>query len=284
VSTLKSYISNLTNKLCEIYSIQEANSIAKFYVCEILKINNTGLLLGQHENLEEDKLQKLKNAENRLVEGEPVQYVTGQAYFYGLKFFVDKNVLIPRQETEILVQSVIQTYKEKIGLRILDIGTGSGCIAICLKKYMPQHTVFAIDISEKAIDVCKRNAEINKVEITVIKSDIFADKVFPGELNFDVIVSNPPYVLESERALMHKNVTEHEPALALYVRDDNSLIYYKAISEFAKQYLNVGGELIVEINEKYSEKVVELNKHNDLSVNEIIFDLNKKPRFVKSKK
>ncbi|HNQ66802.1 MAG TPA: peptide chain release factor N(5)-glutamine methyltransferase [Bacteroidales bacterium] len=284
MSTIKTYISNLTNKLCEIYPKEEAGSIAKFYVCEVIKISNTELICCQHENLDENKLQKLKNSENRLIEGEPVQYVTGQAYFYGLKFFVDKNVLIPRQETEILVQNVIQTYKQRTGLRILDIGTGSGCIAICLKKNMPQHTVFAIDISEKAIHVCKRNAEINKVDVVVVKSDIFADKVFPDAESFDIIVSNPPYVLESEKAMMHKNVTGYEPASALYVSDNNPLIYYKAILDFAKQYLNIGGEVIVEINEKYPEEIIELNKQKGFSENEIMYDLNKKPRFIKSKK
>ncbi|MDD3858693.1 MAG: peptide chain release factor N(5)-glutamine methyltransferase, partial [Bacteroidales bacterium] len=166
MSTIKSYITQLSNKLCEIYPPEEALSVANYYVCEVLKISNTELICCKDRNLNEEQFQKLKKDESRLVKGEPVQYVTGKAYFYGLEFFVDKNVLIPRQETEILVDSIIKRFGIAQNLHILDIGTGSGCIAICLKKFLPQAQIWALDISEKSLSVCNDNAKKNEVEIS----------------------------------------------------------------------------------------------------------------------
>ncbi|MDD3740927.1 MAG: peptide chain release factor N(5)-glutamine methyltransferase [Bacteroidales bacterium] len=284
MSTIKSYITQLSNKLCEIYPPEEALSVVNYYVCEVLKISNTELICCKDRNLNEEQFQKLKKDESRLVKGEPVQYVTGKAYFYGLEFFVDKNVLIPRQETEILVDSIIKRFGIAQNLHILDIGTGSGCIAISLKKFLPQAQIWALDISEKSLSVCNDNAKKNEVEISTVIYDILGNAKFPIDAKFEIIVSNPPYVLESEKQLMHKNVTEFEPNIALYVSDVAPLIYYKAISTFAKRHIDINVELIVEINENFSTQVIELHKNVGFFKNEIIFDLNNKPRFICSKK
>lgn len=282
--TVRLYILELEKKLLEIYPLVESRSIAGYYLCEILKIGNTELQCRYDEALEKEEIFELRKNESRLLAGEPVQYVTGLAHFYGLEIYVDKNVLIPRQETEILVDSIIKRYGNYKSLKILDIGTGSGCIAISLKKFLPHSWICALDISDKVLSVCNKNAKKNKVEIDTILYDILGSTKFPKDTKFDIIVSNPPYVLESEKQLMHKNVTEFEPATALYVSDDEPLIYYKAISAFAERHLNIDGELLVEINEKFSKAILELHKKLGFSKNEILFDLNNKTRFISSKK
>ncbi|MDD3858694.1 MAG: methyltransferase, partial [Bacteroidales bacterium] len=160
----------------------------------------------------------------------------------------------------------------------------SGCIAICLKKFLPQAQIWALDISEKSLSVCNDNAKKNEVEISTVLYDILGNAKFPIDAKFDIIVSNPPYVMESEKQLMHKNVTEFEPAIALYVSDADPLIYYKAISSFAERHISNDGELIVEINEKFPTQVIELYKNMGFSKNEIFCDLNNKPRFILSNK
>ncbi|HOZ29973.1 MAG TPA: peptide chain release factor N(5)-glutamine methyltransferase [Bacteroidales bacterium] len=282
--TVINYISELSKKLQDLYFAKEAKSIAEYYVCETLQLNFTELIFKGNVILGPDDIEKLKSKENRLLAGEPVQYVTNIAHFFGLKFFVCKDVLIPRQETEILVDTIIKRSKDFTNLQILDIGTGSGCIAISLKKYIPQAQIWALDISEKALSVCIDNAKKNEVKVNTVLFDILGSAKFPANTKFDIIVSNPPYVLESEKALMHKNVTEFEPTIALYISDEDPLIYYNAIASFAENHINIDGELIVEINEKFPTQVMELHKDMGFLENEIISDLNNKPRFICSKK
>lgn len=201
--------------------------------------------------LENEKVNSFESALQRLKQHEPIQYITGETEFFGLKFLVNKNVLIPRPETEELVEWIIKDFGKNENLKILDIGTGSGCIAISLAKNLGAE-VTAFDISEEALETAKQNAEINQAKVSFRKVDILElEKLEEG---YDIIVSNPPYVREQEKEQMQKNVLDHEPETALYVKNDDALIFYKKITELAQISLNTGGALFFEINQYLSEE------------------------------
>ena len=212
------------------------------------------LQLAVNINLEVQDYNKMLEALVLLKQEVPIQYITGETLFYGLHFCVTKNTLIPRPETEELVDWIINTNcKLERPIRILDIGTGSGCIAIALAKHMPKAQVYAIDVSKEALKVAKNNAEKNNVSITFLEQDILAPDASNMDalldVNFDVIVSNPPYVRHLEKKMMHANVLNNEPHLALFVADDDPLKFYQAITKFAKAKLKTKGTLFFEINE-----------------------------------
>lgn len=279
--TLKNYINQLEKSLVNIYLEEEAISITEFFVCEVLNLNRTEFLLAKNEELTKQQLSVLQSGQIKLENGEPVQYVTHTAWFYNHKFYVDENVLIPRQETEILVDSIVRENSGR-KLKILDIGTGSGCIPISLKLAFPLSEVYALDISQKALFVAKTNAKNYNVDIDFLEFDILSDKNIPIVEKLDVIISNPPYVTESEKTLMHKNVIDFEPEIALFVKDDNPFIYYESIVNRAAQMLNNDGVLWLEINEKFPEEISNLCKKHGFNSNIMIKDLNNKPRFIKS--
>lgn len=190
----------------------------------------------------------------------PFQYVLGETEFYGLKFFVNENVLIPRPETEELVEWILNDsrHTEPVEVqKIIDIGTGSGCIPITLKKNLSYAEISALDFSEKALEVAKNNAGFHQTEVEFIHAD-FLKMDFSALSNFDIIVSNPPYIAQSEKKLMDKNVTEFEPASALFVPDDDALIFYERIVEFAQEKLNPNGKIYVEINQNLAKETEEL--------------------------
>ncbi|MFR9164983.1 MAG: peptide chain release factor N(5)-glutamine methyltransferase [Dysgonomonas sp.] len=184
---------------------------------------------------------KINEVITRLKQYEPIQYILGETEFYGMKFFVDHNVLIPRPETEELVELIISENQNKNDISILDIGTGSGCIAIVLKKYLPKCEVSAWDISEEALNAARINAKNNHTDVDFRQVDILSD--FPKDKKFDIIVSNPPYVLESEKSAMDKNVLDYEPHQALFVPDNSALLYYERIADAAKILLKGSGSL-----------------------------------------
>ncbi|PQV50504.1 release factor glutamine methyltransferase [Jejuia pallidilutea] len=230
------------------------------------------------------------DALEQLKQQKPIQYILGETEFFGLPFKVNSNVLIPRPETEELVSLVLQDIKQQKTdsktYSILDIGTGSGCIAITLAKHLKNASVYALDISNKALEVAKTNAELNAVDVTFVKGDILnksTKKVLFTDLEFDVIISNPPYVRVKEKALMKSNVLDNEPHLALFVEDNNPLLFYKAISEFAKTTLKVNGTLYFEINEFLGKETVDLLKQNGYYSVELKQDIFGKDRIVKGK-
>jgi release factor glutamine methyltransferase len=184
---------------------------------------------------------------SRLLTYEPIQYILGTTSFFGLEFKVDSNVLIPRPETEELVAWILKQTDSSQSLKILDIGTGSGCIAISLVKHLPNVEIYALDVSPKALEIAEFNAQQNAVKLNMIKANVLDWK--PTDLSFDLIVSNPPYVREIEKERMAPNVLEHEPHLALFVENDNPLVFYRAIVELGKQTLKKQGQLYFEINE-----------------------------------
>ncbi len=208
---------------------------------------NTG-----YEVSEEDEL-LFEKALKRLKDHEPVQYIIGETEFYGMKFKVNRNVLIPRPETEELVDWVLKDHEDgKPGLKILDIGTGSGCIAISLAKEIADCKAMAFDISSKALEMAKINAEENEVDVEFQEVDILQKEKLDDF--YDIIVSNPPYVRELEKKEMHKNVLNHEPTQALYVEDSNALVFYEKIAALAKDSLRENGVLYFEINQYLAEE------------------------------
>ena len=264
-------IKNIYHKeLDELYAKEEVDSFFYLLIDHYLKLQRFVLALQPNLTLTKEEEQPLFEALSELKLQRPVQYIIGSTSFMDLDFEVNENVLIPRPETEDLIRWIVEEVKtnqpeRKSGLRILDIGTGSGCIAITLAKLLPDAKIFALDVSKKALEIAKRNAERNALKVEFVHADILNFDGFAS--NFDVIVSNPPYVREMEKREMHKNVLEHEPELALFVSDENPLEFYKAITEMAKQNLSEKGLLFFEINQ-YLAKETEalLHQHNFIEI------------------
>jgi len=214
-----------------------------------------------------------------LIKGIPIQYIIGVTEFYGLPFKVSPAVLIPRPETEELVSWILKEVDSTANLNILEIGTGSGCIAISLAKHLPNANVIAVDISKSAIRIAEENASLNKVKITLLEKNILIDANFTQQ--FDLIVSNPPYVCATEKNNMHKNVLENEPHLALFVEDDKPLLFYEKIIELAKDNLEKDGNIFVEINQYLTTETLDLFTTNDL--NPVLKkDINGNPRMIRA--
>ncbi len=231
------------------------------------------------------------NIIERLNAYEPIQYILGETEFYGRRFLVNDSVLIPRPETEELVKYIVDKQKNQFlitnnQLQILDIGTGSGCIAISLAKELPNFKVFAYDISEKALETAKKNAELNKADVVFDKVDILnyltsnTQHQTAERRPFNIILSNPPYVTKQEIDRMQKNVLDFEPHLALFVEDSEPLIFYEAIANFAFGNLTDNGLIAVEINEALGEETAEVFRRKGFSEVEIIRDIHQKDRFV----
>lgn len=272
-------IVNLFNKKLHLkYPAEEITTFIQICFSHILDWQAIDIHTKQKNEISEDLYTDFKRIIARLEKNEPIQYILGEADFYDLKFKVNESVLIPRQETELLVHEIVSNYKPQGS--ILDIGTGSGCIAVSMAKNLPDVEVLAVDISYDALEVAQKNAMLNNVEVAFIQDDILlgCPKV---QQQFNVIVSNPPYVTQKQKEKMHANVLDYEPGLALFVNDDNPLIYYKAILNCAQTRLAKGGLLFMEINEIYGKETASLLTRDNYSEIEIVKDLNGKDRFVK---
>lgn len=214
------------------------------------------LALKANQEVSDFKVGKFLEMERRLLAGEPIQYITGEANFYGIKFHVTPDVLIPRPETAELVDLIVDQCGGRDDLRVLDVGTGSGCIAIALSRNLPFAQVTGIDISPAAIDVARQNAADLKAQVTFEVADIFSYTPEPERL--DIVVSNPPYITDSERADMEHNVLDHEPHNALFVPDSDPLLFYRRIAEVAMKGLTSGGRLYFETNRMYTELTAQM--------------------------
>ncbi len=231
------------------------------------------------------EMRLFETALTQLLAGRPVQQVIGQTWFNGLVFKVNGHVLIPRPETEELCLMIHNDFQGPPDprLSILDIGTGSGCIAIDLKKHFPTAEVTAIDLSDEALAVAKENGQLNNCEIKFVRADILNPDQWDQFGQFDVIVSNPPYIPENERALMHRNITGYEPGTALFVPDENPLLFYRAIAEFATQHLKPRSRLYFEINERFGAEVCELLSLSGFDNVRLTRDIHGKDRIVSAK-
>ena len=256
---IKEYKGDFIKALLPFYDEMEAESFFYLLLENKHQLRRIDLALDVDSVFSENEILNWNAILEKLKIQIPIQYIIGTTHFYGLEFFVDENVLIPRSETEELVDWIVKLnskLSKKKNLKILDIGTGSGCIAVSLAKNIPNSEVFAIDVSENALAIAKKNAILNKVPVTFLHKNILETKDLSQK--FDIIVSNPPYVRNLEKAEIKPNVLDNEPHLALFVPDNDPLIFYKKIAELAAANLNPNGQLFFEINQYLGKETQEL--------------------------
>jgi release factor glutamine methyltransferase len=255
---IKKYRDYFIETLTPIYDAIEAESFFYLILEQNHQMKRIDLALQPESIFTGKQIEVWNEILEKLQQEIPIQYILGKTHFYGLDFEVDENVLIPRQETEELVEWIItnQQINKPTNQQILDIGTGSGCIAISLAKNLTSAKISAIDISEKALAVAKKNANLNQVDVTSIHQNILETEDL--QASFDIIVSNPPYVRNLEKAEIKKNVLEHEPHLALFVEDHDALIFYRKIAELAQKNLKANGQLYFEINQYLGKEMIDL--------------------------
>ena len=279
---LKDYRTIFFQELASLYDEYETESFFYIILEDFHHMKRVDLALNPTFELSPELLQQWENVVAQLKEQRPIQYILGETEFYGLPFYVNEHTLIPRQETEELVDWIIKELKgegRKTQVKILDIGTGTGCISISLAKNLPNAKVFALDVSDKALAVAKRNAERNNVDITFIHQSILSTEDL-GE-TFDIIVSNPPYVRNLEKAEIKKNVLDFEPHLALFVEDMDALLFYRKITELAKINLAENGQLYFEINQYLGKEMIELLEKYHFSNIELRKDIYGNDRMMK---
>lgn len=273
------YISRLFETSLPACDPREKRALLRIVLEHLTGWNYTELILKKHEILSEELHEETERIIGRLQNGEPIQYILGQADFSGLSFYVDRHVLIPRPETEELVAWISENNASE--LSVLDIGTGSGCIPICLKRQHPDWHISALDISEEALATARRNAEKHQTDIDFFQYDILCEPTVHLPV-WDIIVSNPPYVCESEKQDMEKHVLEHEPHTALFVPDDDPLRFYKAITTFAQKHLQPDGTLFFEINQAYGNEVEKLLEKENFPNVERRFDMYGNERMIRA--
>ncbi|MBO7522265.1 MAG: peptide chain release factor N(5)-glutamine methyltransferase [Bacteroidales bacterium] len=276
IQTIKDIRSFLSQEINDIFPPEEIWAMSNIIVRDVLGISDIERLRDHDKLLSEKEIVTIQNIASELKTGKPIQYILGEAPFYGLTFKVTPDTLIPRQETEELVRHII-TENASLEGDILDIGTGTGCIAIALSVNMQKANLFASDFSREALEVAQINAQKNNVKVTFIHDDILNTSI---DGSFDIIVSNPPYVLESEKRMMSINVVNFEPPTALYVPDDKPLLFYEKIAEFASEHLKEKGKLYFEINEAFGPQVAEMMRSKGFQKVRIIKDINGKDRFA----
>lgn len=267
-----------------IYDSNESHAIARVIFEDLLGYNNTLFILHSNERISKDEQQMLDNATPRLLSKEPVQYITGKAHFLEHIYYVNSKVLIPRPETEELVTQIVDFIKaNKIKKpRIVDLCTGSGCIAIAIKSLVPDAEIYAIDISTDALEIANKNAEtiLGKDYIHFMQKDVLNIESLDDIKHIDIIVSNPPYVLNSEKESMQKNVLEFEPHIALFVLDEDALIFYRKIGELGLNSLAKVGHIFFEINEQKGVDLLNLFETLGYQNRKIIQDIFKKDRMI----
>lgn len=273
-----------------IYEKDEANNVAELLIENITKWPRSERILKRNESLSIPQEELLDSSILRLLQQEPIQYIINESWFAGMRFYVDKNVLIPRPETEELVAWVVDEVKSQIhaeGIpsgraKILDVGTGSGCIAISLKSKLKEIEMWACDVSEEALSVARLNADTLNTAIDFVPVN-FLDanqrKQLPA---VDVIISNPPYVPKNDAREMKKNVVEYEPSSALFVGDDDPMIFYKAIADFGREKLSKGGSIYAEIHENFGEQVKDLLLSKGYDAVQLKKDMQGKDRMIKA--
>lgn len=302
--TLKNYKIYFTEQLSSIYPQTEIDTFFYYLIEEYIDLQRIDLIMQPDFEINFEKELLFNNAIKRLQKEEPIQYIIGNTEFYGLPFLVDENTLIPRPETEELVEWIINEVNSEVKINILDIGTGTGCIPISLKKKLQNATVSAVDVSINALKKATENATLNSVEINFIEQDILKTtslnviasktklfsiekestslKIPRNDLKFDIIVSNPPYVRELEKAEIKNNVLENEPHLALFVEDNNPLIFYDKIADLAKNHLTKDGYLFFEINQYLGKETVDMLKKKGFTNIELRKDFSGNDRMIKA--
>jgi release factor glutamine methyltransferase len=285
MNTIKDAFTNFKQGLSNIYDPQETEAITLMVLTEVLNASKATIKAFPERELTLTQQEEANAILSQLITGKPLQYALGYAEFYGLKFMVTPATLIPRPETEELVEWVLTSVADGeargSGLNLLDIGTGSGCIAISLKKNLPAAKISAIDISPDALQTAKENAKLNEVEVSFMEADILAGHT-THTTHYSIIISNPPYVTLEDKKRMHTNVTDFEPHTALFVPEDDPLIFYKAIADFTLDNLTENGLLFFEINESLGKETVELLESKGFKNVELRQDMSGRDRMVKA--
>ena len=291
--TIQEAYQRLLFQLYGIYDNREAANISDIVMENITGWKKIDRILNKQVPLVPAALQLLEKYTIELLSHKPVQYVLNEAWFYGLKFFVNEHVLIPRPETEELVEWIVKdaSYYEagdksagKNSPTILDIGTGSGCIPVTLKKQLPGITMFACDISKDALEVCQKNAMIHQTDIGLLQLNFLDASQWDPIPSLDIIVSNPPYIPLAESKAMRPNVVQYEPHLALFVEDTDPMIFYRSIAEFAIEKMNPGGTIYAELHEELAPDVSNIFLKNGFANVEIKKDMQAKDRMIRVKR
>lgn len=288
--TIDESYKKFVERLRPIYDERESGNIADWVFESIANIKRLDRVANRQQAITNSTIEQLNAVLQQLLMHKPVQYILGEAWFYKMKLKVNEHVLIPRPETEELVEWVISEIrnkeleirnKEVSQLTIIDIGTGSGCIPIALKKELTASEIFAIDVSGDALKVARENAADQNVEINFLKIDFLSEGSWSSLPLFDIIVSNPPYIPEDEKIKLAKNVVEHEPRLALFVTDADPFIFYKKITAFADKHLKENGKVFVEVHEDYANQVQQIFTKKNFTA-EIKKDMYGRERMIKA--
>ncbi len=280
MTTVGKLFNELVGELEELYSQEEAINIMRIVFQEKLGLSRADMAL-QNEQTVDDKSRKLIfQIAEKLIEGQPVQQLLGSVHFLKTKLRINKNVLIPRPETEELVDIIIKENRDEEELSVLDIGTGSGCIAIALANNLPESQVKALDISQPALELARINAIANNAAVDFLNLDILIEDNWKKLKIFDIIVSNPPYVLETEKENMHVNVLNHEPHVALFVPENDPLLFYEKISDMALKHLSKTGKLYFEINAAFGQETKRMLLKKGFAEVTLRKDMNGRDRFI----
>jgi release factor glutamine methyltransferase len=276
------YIQKQLNGLYTFEEIQSFRWLILEFVC---RKDKQILLQERNKRLTKSEIMFIRIIVKDLKKFRPIQYILGEIEFYGMKMFVNESVLIPRPETEELVDLIVKkNILNNFYYSVLDIGTGSGCIAIALAKYLPGTKIYAFDISEEALKIARRNACINKVNISFFQQDIFSFSPYIHSMSFSVIVSNPPYVVFSEKQKMLPNVLNYEPHQAIFVSEENPLIFYDRIANIGNKYLSHGGFIFFEIDASFGQSIISMLKKKGYQDIELFKDISGKDRMICAKK
>lgn len=278
--TLKNIQELYQETLKDLYPISEIDSLFYLVAEKLLKQDKIHLQFSKNDLLKDEESKKFQQVLSDLKTSKPIQYILEEAYFYDLHLYVNEHVLIPRFETEELVEWILERVKDKEIQSILDIGTGSGCIPLALKNSLPQVEIFGMDVSEEALKVARINARKNDLFIHWVLQDILILEDWGLTEKLDIIVSNPPYIPFDEKKLMSANVLDYEPPLALFVEDKNPLIFYERIAYFALKHLKEGGFLFFEMNEFNAQRVKSMLKDKGFSKVFVKKDINEKERMI----
>jgi release factor glutamine methyltransferase len=272
----------IINSIAPIYEPREAANIAHLVLEHITGLNKLDRIVYKNRDLDPTQQTRLEEAVAALLQHQPVQYVTGTAWFYGMELLVNRNVLIPRPETEELVEWIVEDVQMgATAMHLLDIGTGSGCIPLALKLALPAATVWGIDISPGALTLAKANAAQQQLDVHFTQINVLDEEAMAALPTFNIIVSNPPYIKQSERLGMQQQVLDYEPSLALFVPDEDALLFYRRIVELAAGKLSKGGALYFEINEALGPEVVTLMEKEGFANVQLRQDIFGKDRMVK---
>jgi release factor glutamine methyltransferase len=282
---MQEIIDFIKTQLQDLYPASEIKSFTYLILESVCRFDRQSILSGKDKPLSLSERLRIQEIVAELKNYRPIQYILGETEFYGLKFQVNETVLIPRPETEELVDWIVSSYylSATAGMRFLDIGTGSGCIAVALAKKLPDASVFALDISEKVLEVARKNAANNAVNINFLRKDILKDSPDDFPEKWDVIVSNPPYITPSEKKEMSKNVLDYEPDEALFAPQENPLLFYERIAGIGLKQLNENGALYFEINELYGKETVEILQKKGYGTIALKKDIFGKDRMIKAK-